>query len=136
MSRLAVRQQFETELVTFLATLPVPVPFYNTINEEQDPTDQVWVTVEYVEGFMEPHCYGDKARMIESTIEVDVFVRPGNGYQAAVEIADAIESHFLYRDLGAGVEITDAVSAGELTQGDGSPAWYGVNVALTCQYYL
>ena len=63
MSRLAVRQAVEAELANILGAQVPPVPFIQTINTAQRPTDDLFVTVEYYSDYAEAVCYAGKSRI-------------------------------------------------------------------------
>ena len=130
MSRAVVRLRFRTELQNFLASLPTPVPFYETINENQLPTDDLWVTMDFESNFQDPTCYSRKERQEHGTVGIAVFAKAGTGDLAAVQLADLIEDHFIDPAVDLTPVNVDAVqSASEFTNGD-VPRFYGVEVNI------
>ena len=123
MSRLAVRQAVEAELQNILGAQLPPVPFYNTVNERQRPTDELWVTCEYYSDYAEAVCFAGKSRIEHGTVDVSVFSRPGGGYVPAIRLAEVIADHFYGMDLGNGIVIQDIVPPAEGSQGDAQPLY-------------
>ena len=126
MSRLAVRTAVEAELQNILGAQIPPVPYYNTINERQRPTDELWVTVEYYSDYNERACFAGKARIEHGTVDISVMARAGNGYTPAIRLAEIIEDHFFGMDLGGGIVIEDTVAPSEGSQGDAQPLYSAV----------
>ena len=87
MSASAVRSQFRTWAGETSAT--TGFNFYDTINQEQNPTDNIWWTCEFVaEEFDGTFCAPD---YIESGyIPVVVFAQPGIGDTAAIAAMEQI----------------------------------------------
>jgi len=97
MSSNAFRRGFEVDLKAFLATLtPSPV-FYDTINLDNDPTDNLWVTVEYFAAYAQK--LSTCTNEYRGAVDVYVFGKAGEGYDTVNKIADAIEGHFNSWDL-------------------------------------
>ena len=134
MSRLAVRLAVEAELNTFLSAQVPPVPYYKTINERQQPREDLWVSAEFFADYVERMCYAGEKRVEFGSVDINVFLKAGQGYVPAVRLADAIGDHFNVLDLGGGVEIINVYGVDETTTGDANPL-YGVTLSLDYQFY-
>lgn len=65
------------------------IPFYDTINIEQDPDEDVWFTVEFFAEDREG-MYCDKAYQEYGSITVVVIAQPGTGDDGAITALEAI----------------------------------------------
>ena len=133
MSRLFVRDTVEAELQQFLQAQIPPVPYYSTINRNQSPRDDIWVTCKFFADSVVNNCYEGKSRTEGGVIDINVYTRAGNGYTLAVQMANAIEDHMCPKDLGQGLEIINSMGVDEVTSGDASPV-YGVSIMVEYSY--
>jgi hypothetical protein len=87
MSSRAVRQFARTVLGTLTS------PYFDTINVEQNPTDNVWVTAEFAAlgSVKETYC---EAWVEEGDIVLTFFGRPGIGDDALLQQAEADAARF------------------------------------------
>lgn len=135
MSRLAVRTAIETELAAFCAAQVPPVLFVETINKgARPPRADIWVAAEFNADYVEKVCYSAAKQVENGSVLVSVYAKGGDGYSAAVTLADAIQDHFT-AFYGSDVEIVDTVGANEITNGD-ARGDYGVEVELDYQHYF
>lgn len=133
MSRMAVRNALDAELTNFLGLQVPAVPFYDTVNQRQKPTDPLWVTNQYFVDLVTRDCYGGKNRTEEGTFEVYIFAKAGTGNTAAIQLAEAIEDHFMVFDFGPNLSIQNTFGIDEATQGDARPV-YGIILTLEYLY--
>lgn len=67
----------------------VSVPFYDTINQEQNPSDAVWWTIDFL-GLEREGTYCADVFQESGYVTVIVIARPGIGDQAAVQAIEQI----------------------------------------------
>ena len=112
-----------------------PTPFYDTINYEHDPKDQVWFTAEFqVEtSALDTFC-GDAS---ESGVVDLVFCgQPGLGDGAIIAAAEAEGKRLLtLSDTTSQLCLVRAMPPEEFSAGDGD-RWYRVIVGIEYQYYV
>lgn len=134
MSRATVRDPIKAELQAYLESRNPPVLFVDTINSNETPDAETWVTCEFFPDYSNPICLGNLARQEESgTIDVTVFTIAGGADSEAVELADDIQDYFLaWQD--SNVHIVGTVPASETNGGDAN-RWYGVTVSLEYRHY-
>jgi hypothetical protein len=128
MSRALVRSTLKAELTSFLNALPVPVPFYDTIDRHRDITDATWVTATFDAYNSENTCYSGGRKIETGVCDVNVFTDAGGGDAAGAQICDSIVDHFNGFALGE-VVVTNAIPPQEFTGGD-ADRWYGLQVSL------
>lgn len=136
MSRKAVKDQVIAELNTFLAAQVPPIPFYDTINASNDPTDPIWVTAEFFTDFTDYMCISNRQKRIEyGTVDILVFGLAGNGYTAVSRLADSIEDHFLSGKLTNETSIIGTSGASEFTNGS-ADNYYALALSLNYEHFI
>ena len=65
------------------------VPYYSTINEEQNPQDDTWCTADFGDSFREILTFCDGNVREEGEIEVIYYGQPGIGYDALITDIEA-----------------------------------------------
>ena len=128
MSSLYVRQKIRE----WSALPAVGVPFYDTINFEENPTDDIWFTVEFEPEYSEKTTYcGD---MSEEGLITFVFqTRPGVGDEALITAAESAVAEILAQDDPSGVLTLEmAYAPDEYT---GGSADTGYRVSISVDYY-
>jgi len=86
MSSLYVRNWFRSH------TANLGVPYYETVNQDQNPTDPIWVTYEFNSEFSDLLSFcGDT--MEEGTVDIVVSAQPGTGDAAAIAAAEAAAAY-------------------------------------------
>ena len=114
MSALYVRNTFNTwagEVATATGT-----PFYPTINEEQDPLDAVWFSLEYVAEFYSNGTFCKSEETEDGFVRVVVFAQPGTTDLPAVTALEAIGLEFA-KKVDAQVTIEGFEPLQEMTAG-------------------
>jgi hypothetical protein len=95
MSSLYVRNWFRSH------TASLGVPYYETVNSEQNPTDPVWVTYEFNAEFAEVLSFcGDGAE--EGVVDVIVSSQPGTGDAAALSAVEAAAAYLVSQNDATG----------------------------------
>jgi hypothetical protein len=92
MSHSVVRSVFRTwagEIDTDTGT-----PFYETVNTEQNPTDDVWWSIEFTAEFFSNQTFCQDGETEEGFVTVIVFAQPGTGDTAAITALEAIGKEF------------------------------------------
>lgn len=131
MASLYVRQKVRG----WLQDPTMTVPFYNTTNEEQSPTDPIWCTLEfnYADREVITMCGGDIEE--EGEFEVVYLGQPGVGDVALLTAAEAdIKTLMAQRDSSNKLTLTVANAPEEFTQGDAQME-YGVSFSIEYSYY-
>jgi hypothetical protein len=84
-SSLYVRQKFEQ----WLQDAALSVPFYPTINEEQNPADDIWCTAQFTSGYRDVLTFCNGIVSEDGEVEVVYFGRPGVGYNSLLAAVEA-----------------------------------------------
>jgi len=110
------------------------VKFYNTVNEEAEPAEDLWMTVLY--GFSNSSILSFcRSRLEENNFTVVLYGNPGLGWKPVITAAEQVKDHIMAQSDPAGkVQVLDYTAPVEFTAGDGSP-WYGVEMVFTYQKY-
>lgn len=125
MSSRLVRRQVETWMGA------MTTPFYNTVNMEQDPTDNMWVTVEYNIPLKNTATFcGDTIE--EGNFTVAFFGQPGIGDDALLTAAE-LDMRVLMQqvDVSGSVTLTNRSAPMDFRQGE----WYIVEFTVDYEYY-
>lgn len=80
MSSLYVRQLFEG----WLQDPAMTVPYYPTVNMEQNPIDDLWMTAEFGSSYRDVVTVCSNQEIEEGEVEVLFFGLPGQGYTAVL----------------------------------------------------
>lgn len=128
MAWLSIRDQVETWLTA------AGTPFYPTINEEQEPDDDVWMTVIYGFSFIGDKTFCD-GRVENGTFTVVHYGNPGLGWRPVLQQAEAVNTYLrgVVDPIGKLV-ITNFGFPIEFTTGDGVP-WYGVEIIYQFSFF-
>jgi hypothetical protein len=111
-----------------------PTPFYDTINYEQNPNDNVWWTIEFEieNSATETYC-GEEIE--EGVIELVFCGQPGAGDGAVIAAAEAEGKRLLTQsDTTSQLCLVRAMPPEEFSAGDGD-RWYRVVVGIEYQYH-
>jgi hypothetical protein len=106
-------------------------PFYNTVNMEQDPTDNMWATVEYNIPIKNTATFcGDTIE--EGNFTVAFFGQPGIGDDVLLTAAEA-DMKFLYRqmDVSGVLTLTNISAPMDFRQGE----WFVVEFMVDYEFY-
>lgn len=85
MSSLYVRRLFEG----WLQDPALQVPFHSTINEEQNPQEDIWCTADFSSGYREVLTFCQGTVSEDGEIEVVYFSRPGTGDDVLLQLIEA-----------------------------------------------
>lgn len=105
------------------------IPFYNTINEEQEPVDDIWMTVMYGmgNGNITNYC---RNRTESTNFNLVFYGNPGRGWRPLIQACETVRDYLMAQVDAAGkVEITDYGMPIEFTYGDGVP-WFGIELVF------
>lgn len=133
MSSAAVRSVIRTELQNYLAGLIPPIAFYETINEQATPMQDIWVTVDFQALSTEHRCYEGVKRIEQGNAVVSIFVKPGTGDNDAVLAAEAMQMFFDGFESN-GVVIVSVLPPNETTGGT-AQNYYGVEIIFEYDYF-
>ena len=126
-----VRQQVKT----WLADSSMTVPFYDTINLEQNPSDDIWCTVEFGFASRERMTYCEGLIEEDGDFEVIYFGRAGVGDDDILRAAETdINTFMSFRDSSGKLLITNRSSADEFTNGDVDRE-YGISFSVDYIYH-
>ena len=70
------------------------VPYYDTINLEQNPTDAVFFTLEFVAEFFSNQTFCKSEETEDGFVRIVVLAQPGTGDTAAITALEAIGTDF------------------------------------------
>jgi hypothetical protein len=130
MSNLYVRDKVRGWVNTFST-----IPFYDTINFEHTPNDDLWVTVQFGFANSERVTYC-KDRIIGGTFNLLVYGSPGKGDRAVISTIETLSEYlFQQTDTGGKLILQDYEPPMDFTQGDGVN-WYGAEVVFSYDYYI
>ena len=122
------------EIANYLTLSGAPFPFYETINTDQSPTDDLWCTVEFAVFDIEHRCYSGTLRIERGAATITIFGKPGVGDSAVVAAADALQNYFDGLINDGDVVIANVLPATEATAGDATN-FYGVEIELEYDYF-
>ena len=111
------------------------VPYYPTLNEEQNPKDDNYCTARFTSSFRETitFCQGDKLE--EGEIEVIYFGKPGIGDNALIQALEAdMITMMAQRDPATKLTLTQRSAPFEFSGGS-ALARYGQSVYIDYVYY-
>lgn len=110
-------------------------PFYNTVNEEQKPIDDVWLTLMWGMGNGYDLTYCRDKRAEEGAFSVLIYGAPGTGWNDVITAAEAVRDHLLAQaDATNEFSIRNFGLPVEFTEGDAVP-WYGVELLFDFDLY-
>lgn len=131
MASLYVRQLVRT----WMQDPAMTVPFYNTTNEEQSPSDDIWATLEFNFADRETLTFCDGITEEQGELEVVYLGQPGVGDVALLTAAEAdIKTLMAQRDPTNKLILTQSNPPEEFTQGDAQME-YGVAFSIEYSYY-
>lgn len=112
------------------------VPYYPTINVEQNPADPIWMTADFGSSYREVLTFCDGDQYEEGEIEVVFFGRPGIGYTALITAAEAMAAVMMaQRDPADKLVLVSRSAPFEFTAGSAERS-YSVSVFFEYQYYI
>lgn len=130
MSSLYIRTTFEA----WMNDATMVVPFYSTINENQNPTDDIWVTVEYNPSGRDTLTYCGNETREDGDIDVIYTGPAGTGYSTLLAAAEAdIKTLMAFRDANNKLILLSAGPPEEFSNGDADMG-YEINFAIAYQY--
>ena len=130
MSALYVRNTFNTWANEVATT--VGIPFYPTINEEQNPIDAVWFSLEFAAEFYSNGTFCKSEETEDGFVRVVVFASPGTTDIPAVTALEAIGKEFATKtDTQVTIEGFEPLS--EMTAGSADQN-YRVGVVMDYTY--
>lgn len=130
MSALYVRNKFRqwgNEVATSTGT-----PYYDTVNLEQNPTEAVWFTLEFVAEFYSNGTFCKSEETEDGFVRAVVFASPGTGDTAAITALEAIGTDFATK-TDAQVTIESFEPLQEMTAGSADQN-YRVGVVMDYTY--
>ena len=128
MSSLYVRQNVET----WLRDPAMTVTYYPTINEEQNPTDDIWMTADFDATFRERLTLSCDETREEGDIELVYQGPPGTGYtQLLTAIETDVKTLMAQRDPSGRLVLTNRSAPFEYSNGD---ADLNYEIAITIEY--
>lgn len=131
MASLYVRQLVRT----WMQDAAMTVPFYNTTNEEQSPSDDIWCTLEFNYADRETLTFCAGSVEEQGELEVVYLGQPGVGDVAMLTAAEAdIKTLMAQRDPNNKLILTQSSAPEEFTQGDAQME-YGLAFSIDYSYY-
>jgi len=106
------------------------VKYYETINTEQNPSDAVWWTLEFVAEFSEKLSFCNTWQE-EGLVEVIVSGDPGTGDTAVIDAAERIRDELLKNtDPANKLTLGGPNPPSEYSGGSGKLSWYEVVISI------
>lgn len=133
MSSLTVRNVIRSALSAYLSGLGVPFPFYDTINETQQPNDNLWCSVDFIALSNEHNCYDGTRRIERGIATISIYGRPGVGDLLTTAAAELMRDYF-DGFSSSGVVVMNVIPSNEITSGS-AQNYYGVEIQLEYDYY-
>jgi len=111
------------------------VPYYQTINEEQNPQDQIWCTADFSSSFRDviTFCNGEISE--EGEIEIEYFGLPGIGDDTLIQALEADMVILMARIDPQGKCTLMRRSAPFETSGGSAKLMYGLSVYVDYQLF-
>ena len=131
MSAGAVRSQIRTWAAEVATS--TGVPFYDTVNVEVNPTENVWWTVEFNAEFHEG-TFCEPGYIEQGFIDCIVIAQPGRGDTAAIAALEQIVPTLMAK-TGSKVELVSYEPIGEMTNGSADQT-YRVRSIINYAYSL
>ena len=111
------------------------IPFYDTVNKEQNPSDDVWFTSEFYSfDFQGTFC--EKGYLENGEIEVVVFARPGIGDTQAMNALEQIIPALMYKIDPTGRLILQSYLPVQEDGNGSAKMWYSVSVGIVYKHSL
>jgi hypothetical protein len=106
------------------------LPFYDTVNVEQNPTDPIWFTIEWDGAYGDPLTYcGDK--LLEGSFSLVFFTRPGGTAIPLLAAAEPVVKNFMTSvDPGGKLVLLDNGVAEDFWSGGDAPL-FGIAFRVT-----
>jgi hypothetical protein len=128
MASFAVRQKVRE----WLGDVANPVKFFDTINFDRRPVDDVWCTVSFGAGDQNPINYC-RDTIEDGAFTVIVYGRPGVGDITVIPAIESIAA-FLMAQTDVNLKLLSHSSPFEFTLGDGVPR-YGAEMLFNYERY-
>ena len=111
------------------------VPFYATINYEENPQDDMWMTADFSSDFRETTTYCNDQTFEEGEVELQYFGLPGKGYEALITAIEADMVTLMAQRDPQGKMVILRRSAPFETSSGSAKAMYGLSIYLDYQLY-
>jgi len=111
------------------------VPYYPTVNEDQNPQDDIWCTAEFSSAFRESTTFCGGYTTEEGDVEVVYWGRPGIGEDTLIAALEAdMVILMAKRDLTQKLVLLNRTAPFEYTSGSAEEG-YGLSVEIDYQLY-
>ena len=111
------------------------VPFYPSINTNQNPTDAIWVTASFGSSYRETLTFCNGMAMEDGEVELIYFGPPGTGYNAVITAMETdLAVLMAQRDPNGKVVLTGRSAPFEYSAGDADRE-FSVSVFVEYQFY-
>lgn len=116
------------------AATATSIPFYETVNTDQNPSDPVWWTIEFSAEFSEKLSFCDTWRE-EGIADIVVSGRPGVGDLAVIDASEKIRDNMLSNnDPARKFYLAGPNPPVEYSGGSGELSWYQVSISIEYSY--
>jgi hypothetical protein len=119
----------------WLQDAAMTVPYYRTINEEQNPQDDIWCTAEFSSPFRDLITYCEGLTTEEGEIEIEYFGLPGKGYDTLIQALEADMLILMAQRDPQGKCVLMRRSAPYETSRGSASAMYGLSVYVDYQLF-
>lgn len=131
MSSFYVRQVVEG----WLEDAAMAVPYYQTINEENNPQDDIWATADFTSSLRDTITFCQGITSEEGEVEVQYFGLPGIGYSALIQAIEAdMVTLMAQRDPQGKLVLMNRSAPFETSVGS-AKSMYGLSIYIDYQYY-
>ena len=131
MSSLYVRELVEG----WLEDPAMTVPYFPTINVEQNPQDDIWMTADFTASLRDTITYCQGQTSEEGEVELMFFGQPGIGYTALIQAIEAdMVTLMAQRDPLNKMVLVNRSAPLETSSGS-AKAMYGLSIYIDYQYF-
>ena len=131
MSSLAVRQLFET----WLQDPAMQTRYYPTVNQAQNPADDIWFTATFDSISRETVTFCEGSEIEDGEVELVYFGLPGEGYSAVIAAIEADMNVLMAKTDPTGRLVLGDRSAPFEYSGGTADEEYSVSVYVEYQYF-
>jgi len=119
----------------WLKDVAMAVPYYLTINTEQDPQDDIWCTADFSSSYRDTLTFCEGLTTEEGEVEVQYFGLPGKGYEDLIQAVEADMITLMAQRDPQGKCVLMRRSAPYETSGGSARAMYGVSIYVDYQLF-
>ncbi len=119
----------------WLKDVTMGVPYYLTINTEEDPQDDVWCTVDFSASFRDTITFCEGHTTEEGEVEIQYFGLPGKGYDTLIQAIETDMITLMAQRDPQGKMVLMRRSAPFETSGGSAKTMYGLSIYVDYQLF-